>query len=173
MISGVRLPSDGGSKIPINLSCCSVQQRAPQLQKSLISLSQVARLRAGGGCACTSAALIRFPHLHTIKVCSGPLRRWMTGRETYEGPSVFLGQTKAGNESARSSRQSAGRLLGVPTCLPPLASQERFRRDRETSGFPCALGCAAAKAKKKKKKKDFQPLMKTDIVPSTEKDSLF
>lgn len=169
MISGVRLPSDGGSKIPINLSCCSVQQRAPPFQKSLISLSQVAQLRAGGGGAGTSAVLIRFPHLHTIKLCSGPFRRWMTGRETYEGPSVFLGQTKAGNESARSSRQSAGRLPGVPTCLPLWLA--RFRRDRETSGFPCALGRAATKAKKKKK--EFQPVMKTDIVPSKEKDSLF
>lgn len=148
MISDVRLPSDGGSKIPINLSCCSVQQRAPQFQKSLISLSQVAQLRPGGGCACTSAVLIRFPHLHTIKLCSGPLRRWMTGRETYE-VSVFLGQTKAGNESARSSRQSAGRLLGVPTCLPLWLARKGSDGIGKPPAFPARSDALLQRPKKK------------------------
>lgn len=39
---------------------------------------------------CTKIDFIRFPHLHTIKLCSEPLRRMKTRWKTYEGVYIVL-----------------------------------------------------------------------------------
>lgn len=60
-------------------------------QKSLISHTQVADLRLSSyACAKKKNDLLRFPHLHTIKLCSEPLRGTKMSRKTYEGVCVVL-----------------------------------------------------------------------------------
>lgn len=58
-------------------------------QKSLISHTQVADLRPCSY-ACAKKETSSFPHLHTIKLCSEPLRRMKMSRKTYERVCVVL-----------------------------------------------------------------------------------
>lgn len=59
-------------------------------QKSLISHTQVADLRPCSYACPKKRDFLRFPHLHTIKLCSEPLRRMKMSRKTYERVCVVL-----------------------------------------------------------------------------------
>lgn len=70
------LPLDQETKIPINFFfiflSAYVRVEVPGIINMLHSGGRSKTLRL---CVCTKTDLIRFPHLHTIKLCSEPLRR--------------------------------------------------------------------------------------------------
>lgn len=122
---------------------------------------------------CTKTDLIRFPHLHTIKLCSGPLRRMTTKWKTYER--IYIALT---NKSRKliSLEQSVSCLLVVEACLLLfwlLAASGRFRLDPETSGFRSVVRTHCFKDMTGKFKLHFLCLKKTDNVLIEEEHSLF
>lgn len=124
-------------------------------------------------CAHTKPILIRFPHLHTIKLCSGPLRRRMTGWKTYEG--LWIALTNKGRKLI-SLEQSAGCLLVVPTCPPHFSERHRQAGSEEIGkpqAFPACSEHAASMARHDKWKWVFSVQKKTDNVAQKEKRSLF
>lgn len=122
---------------------------------------------------CTKTDLIRFPHLHTIKLCSGPLRRMTTKWKTYER--IHIALTNKGRKLI-SLEQSVSCLLVVEACLLLfwlLAASGRFRLDPETSGFHSVVRTHSFKDTTWKLKLHFLCLKKTDNVLIQEEHSLF